>query len=104
MASHQPTRGTAMNNPVQHARDALAGRIEVEPPTVICEVCDREIDASTAWAIPAIGFMCPRGTKDCKPQRSIWDEVRESDEYDKTRRIDSIIAVFEDACSDYADF
>lgn len=93
-----------MSNPIEHARDALAGRVETEPNTVICDVCDREIPYVTARVIPAIGFMCPENVEPkCEPQRSIWDEIKDAEAKDKQRRIDSIVSLFEDACSDYAD-
>lgn len=80
-----------MSNPIDHARAALAGDIEVPVMTVICDVCSREIPQHTARVIPAIGFMCPEGVEPkCEPQRSIWDEIKESNEKDRDRRIDAI--------------
>jgi hypothetical protein len=67
-----------MNNPVEHARAALEGRIEVPAPSVVCEVCEREIPQATAHVIPGIGFMCPPDVDHiCEPQRSLFDMVRD---------------------------
>lgn len=85
-----------MSNPIEHARDALAGRVDTEPVTVICSVCEREIPAHTARAIPAIGFMCPENVEPkCEPQRNIWDEIRDADAKDRQRRIDAIAEIID---------
>jgi hypothetical protein len=85
----------------ERARDALAGRTEEPPVTVICNVCDREIPYATARAIPAIGFMCPENVEPkCSPQRSLADMVRESIEDQRNQKIRAIEEVIIDARQD----